>query len=105
MKVDIQAKVDLFQKIMPLVMDYLAANSPDNALSADDIIDFHALSIAAVLENDTNLTTPQQLRKGSEVAAKHIATWVRLLRLDHQARGASLMAVTMGAVATGDTTQ
>lgn len=40
MKVDDQAKIDLFQEIMPIVMQYLAANSPDQALIADDIIDF-----------------------------------------------------------------
>ena len=44
---------------MPIVMQYLAANSPDGALVADDIIDFFALSIASVIQNDTNLTTPQ----------------------------------------------
>jgi len=48
MKVDDQAKIDLFQVIAPIVMQYLAANSPDRALIADDIIDFFALSIAAL---------------------------------------------------------
>ena len=57
MKVDDQAKIDLFQEIMPIVMQYLAANSADDALIADDIIDFFALSIASVIQNDTNLTT------------------------------------------------
>ncbi|MEG8055620.1 hypothetical protein QP150_01415 [Sphingomonas sp. 22L2VL55-3] len=57
MKVDDQAKIDLFQVIAPIVMQYLAANSPDRALIADDIIDFFALSIAAVIENDTDLST------------------------------------------------
>jgi len=57
MKVHDQAKIDLFQEIMPIVMQYLAANSADDALIADDIIDFFALSIASVIQNDTNLTT------------------------------------------------
>ncbi|WP_156348834.1 hypothetical protein [Sphingomonas sp. Leaf230] len=105
MKVDDQAKIDLFQEIMPIVMQYLAANSPDRELIADDIIDFYALSIASVIENDTDLTTPQQQRKGVEAAAKHISHWVRLLKLDHEARGASLLAMTIGAVATDETEQ
>lgn len=46
MKVDDQAKIDLFQEIMPIVMQYLAANSANQELIADDIIDFFALSIA-----------------------------------------------------------
>ncbi|MCK8458553.1 hypothetical protein [Sphingomonas faeni] len=66
MKVDDQAKIDLFQEIMPIVIKYLAANSADQELIADDIIDFFALSIASVIQNDTNLTTPQQQRKGVE---------------------------------------
>jgi len=35
MQVDDQAKIDLFQVIAPIVMQYLAANSPDRALIAD----------------------------------------------------------------------
>jgi hypothetical protein len=105
MKVEDQAKIDLFQEIMPIVMQYLAANSPDEALVADDIIDFFALSIASVIQNDMNLTTPQLQRKGIEAAGKHIAHWVRLLKLEHESRGASLLAMTIGAVASDDTKQ
>jgi hypothetical protein len=105
MKVHDQAKIDLFQEIMPIVMQYLAANSADDALIADDIIDFFALSIASVIQNDTNLTTPQLQRKGVEAAGKHIAHWVRLLKLDHEHRGASLLAMTIGAVASDETKQ
>ena len=71
MKVDDQAKIDLFQEIMPTMMQYLAANSPDETLIADDIIDFFALSIASVIQNDTKLTTPRLQRKGVEAASKH----------------------------------
>jgi hypothetical protein len=105
MKVDDQAKIDLFQEIMPIVMQYLAANSADGALIADDIIDFFALSIASVIQNDTNLATPQLQRKGVDAAGKHIAHWVRLLKLDNEQRGASLLAMTMGAVASDETQQ
>ncbi len=105
MNVDDQAKIDLFQEIMPIVMQYLAANSPDEALVADDIIDFFTLSIASVIQNDANLTTPQLQRKGVEAAGKHIAHWVRLLKLDHEQRGASLLAMTMGMVVSGATRQ
>jgi len=105
MKVDDQAKIDLFQEIMPIVMQYLAANSPDQALIADDIIDFYALSIASVIQNDTSLTSAQLRRKDVDAAGKHIAHWVRLLKLDHEQRGASLLAMTMGAVASEETKQ
>lgn len=105
LKVDDQAKIDLFQEIMPIVMQYLAANSPDQALIADDIIDFFALSIASIIQNDTDLTTPQLQRKGVEAAGKHISHWVRLLELDQTQRGASLLAMTIGAVASDETRQ
>ncbi len=105
MKVDDQAKIDLFQEIMPIVMQYLAANSADKALIADDIIDFFALSIASVIQNDTNLANPLLQRRGVEAAGKHITHWVRLLKLDHEQRGASLLAMTMGAVAADATRQ
>jgi len=105
MKVDDQAKIDLFQEIMPIVMQYLAANSPDEGLVADDIIDFFALSIASVIQNDTDLATPQLQRRGVEAAGKHIAHWVRLLKLDNHTRGASLLAMTMGAAVSGEAKQ
>jgi hypothetical protein len=47
--VEHEAKIDLFQEVMPIVMQYLAANSADEVLIADDIIDFFALSIASVI--------------------------------------------------------
>ena len=105
MKVDDQAKIDLFREIMPIVIQYLAANSANQELIADDIIDFFALSIASVTQNDTNLTTPQLQRKGVDAAGKHIAHWVGLLKFDHEQRGASLLAMTMGAVASDETRQ
>ena len=75
MTVDDQAKIDLFQEIMPIVMQYLAAKSADQELVAGDIIDFFffALSIASVIQNDTNLTIPQLKRKRVESAGKHIS--------------------------------
>ena len=103
MKVDDQAKIDLFQEIMPIVMQYLAANSADQELIADDIIDFFALSIASVIQNDTNLTTTEMQHHVVEAAGKHIVHWVRLLTLDQEQRGASLLAMTMGAVASDET--
>ena len=105
MKVDDQAKIDLFQEIMPIVMQYLAANSADQELIADDIIDFFALSIASVIQNDTNLTTTLMQHQAVEAAGKHIVHWVRLLTLDQEQRGASLLAMTMGAVPSDETQQ
>lgn len=103
MKVEDQAKIDLFQEIMPVVMQYLAANSANQELIADDIVDFFALSIASVIQNDTNLTTPRLQSKGVEAVGKHIAHWVERLKLDQEQRGASLLAMTIGAVASDDT--
>ena len=99
MKVADQAKIDLFQEFMPGVVQYLAANSPRQALTADDIIDFFSLSIATVIQNDDNLRTEQQQQECIKAAGKHIAHWVQLLSLEHELRGVSLLAMTIGAVA------
>jgi hypothetical protein len=100
MKVSDQDKVTLYQEVMPSVMQYLAEHSGGHELSGDDLIDFLAMAIASVLDNDTYLTTPQDLRKGAEAAAKHIARWTRVLR-EHRVQGMSLLAATVGGPSTG----
>jgi hypothetical protein len=102
MKVADDEKVLLYREAMPALMQHIAALAPDGELSADDLVDFFAMSIASILDNDSHLKTPQDLRKGAEVATKHIIRWTRWLREVQAETGISLLATTIGARASGE---
>jgi hypothetical protein len=74
-----EVKVDLLGQSMPQIIGALNSCSVGE-LGADDIIDFLALCMAAMLDNDSQLVTPRDLRLGSEVVAKRIEHRARELR-------------------------
>lgn len=77
--------------IMPLVFDTLQSYNPGKEISADDIIDFHALCIAAILENDTHITTPKQTKDALLTVTTFVKRWVRTLRGLRDPDGASFL--------------
>lgn len=91
MKVPAAAKLDAMQEILLPVLDMLGKNAEDGDLTADDIIDFFAIGIAAVIDNDTNLTTPGDLRKAAQVATKMIEGRVKELRALQAQEGQSFL--------------
>ena len=73
-------KMGACASILPLVMDTLQSYHPDVELSADDIVDFHALCIASILENDTHIATPRDTRLAIETVSTFVKRWARSLR-------------------------
>jgi hypothetical protein len=73
-------KMGACASILPIVMDTLQSYHRDVELSADDIVDFHALCIAALLENDTDITTPRDTRMAIETVSSYVKRWARSLR-------------------------
>ena len=65
-------------------------------MTADDIMDFFAIAIAALLDNDSNLTTPRHLlRIGAETAAKHIERRAKKFRAMQGQAGISWFSLAM----------
>lgn len=73
-------------------------------VTADDIVDYLAMAIATVIENDSNLTTPRHVRLAVETTAKRITARVRDIREYREMHGQSLSSSILGnAVAAGAT--
>ena len=102
LNVTIDQKVEIMHVMFDPIMGALGAMSSGNDVSADDIIDFFALGIAMVLDNDTNLKTPQLLRLGAITATKMIDTRARQLRESRDESGMSLLAIILEETARGD---
>lgn len=66
--------------IMPLVLDTLQSYQRETELSGDDVVDFFALCIASVLENDTHIANGAQMQLGVVTVMDHVQRWTLALR-------------------------
>jgi 20S proteasome alpha/beta subunit len=94
MTVPADAKLQLLGSTMGLIMDSLASHTPGE-LTADDILDFFAIGMAAVIDNDTHLTTPRDVRIASETAGKRVEQWTKELRKLQVEAGESFLSLAM----------
>ncbi len=102
LNVTIDQKVEIMHVMFDPIMGALGAMSPENQVSADDLIDFFALGIAMILDNDTNLKTQQHIRLGAITATKMIDTRAKQLRESRDETGMSLLAIILEETARGD---
>lgn len=73
-------KMGACASLMPLVMDTLQSYHRDKELSGDDLIDFYALCIASVLDNDTHIANGAQMQLGMVTVMEHLQRWTLSLR-------------------------
>ncbi len=93
--VSVEEKLSILSSVMNPVAEALAVASDGNALSADDLIDFFALALAAVIDNDSHLTTPGHLRHAVDAVSKRLGERVKLLRQHQDEAGTSVLAEMM----------
>ena len=93
MNVPVEVKLAALQEIMKLVLDTLGGCAEGGDLTADDIIDFFAIGIASVIDNDTHLTTPSDLRKAAQVVTKTVEGRVKELRALQEQVGSSFLSL------------
>lgn len=98
MKIETEQKATVLNWLLELIMDSLAKqlDDEDDELTGDDLLDFFALGIAAIIDNDTLLTTPRDRRLAVETARKHIERNVKELRTAHDESGVSLLSLILG---------
>lgn len=82
--VDDDAKKAIAAHMVPGVMQALRDVSVDQVATADDILDVLAFCIAAVLENDTHITTPKHTKQAMETIETFVKRRARQLRDDRQ---------------------
>jgi len=95
MKVPIDYKMQMMLTMMPTVFDALAGGAEDGDVTADDVVDFFAMSVAAIIDNDTRLKTPRDLRMGAETVAKRMEGWAKEFRKGQDETGVSWLTVAM----------
>lgn len=95
MNVPTEYKSTMLTSFVPAVCHTLVAGAENGDATADDIIDFFAMAIASVLDNDSHLTSPRHLRIAAETAAKHIERRAREFRAMQTAMGTSWFELAM----------
>jgi len=85
MAVGIDAKVRLLAQLIDPLLAGLDAAAEMEEASGDDLFDFFALAMAALIDHDTRLVTAAELRFGVEGAGQRIGRHLAALR-DVQAR-------------------
>lgn len=78
-----QELMGAFSVIYPLIYSVLQSYHPETPFTGDDLLSFFGLCSAAVIDNDSLLTTPRQVRLGAETAAVHSVQWAQRLRAMH----------------------
>ncbi len=89
--VSIEDKLTVLQAHIGPILDELGTMAEGNELTADDIVEFFAMGIAAVIDNDTNFKTPRDLRKAADSTAIVIERRARDFRALSEATGVSAL--------------
>jgi hypothetical protein len=83
-------KLELVRKLVVQTADGLAEKAPDGQLTADDMVDVWAMTLGALVANDSNLKTPRDFRLASETIAGRINKHAKEFRnLQDEEGGAS----------------
>ncbi|CAM3236017.1 hypothetical protein SPAN111604_12360 [Sphingomonas antarctica] len=92
LSIDDDVKIRTLQIIMGTVEREFraAAGRPPKA---DDVMDFYALAIGALLDADTRLHTEEDFHLGALTAANHIKSRAIQMRASHDAHGRSFYEV------------
>jgi hypothetical protein len=78
--VPLKAKADIMKAMWLPVMDALGGSANGGEITGDDLLEFFALGMAMVLDNDTNIVTPRDVRLSQEAAKSHVMRWMKVLR-------------------------
>ena len=84
--VSLQSKTEIMRSLYHPLMSALAGAVGGNDLTGDDLLEFFALGMAMVIDNDTHIVTPSAKREAAETCKSHIMRWQQLLG-DIQKRG------------------
>lgn len=77
--VSLKSKTDIMRELWLPLMGELSEASDGHDYTADDLLEFFALGMAMVLDNDTHIITPRDQRLALDTAKSHVTRWVRLL--------------------------
>jgi hypothetical protein len=93
MNVTTEYKTQVLGMLYPQLFEALAGGAEDGNVTADDIMDFFGLGIAAVLDNDSHLKTESQLQHGVLTAALRIEQRTKEFRTMQNQAGVSWLSL------------
>ena len=93
MNVKTDYKVQVLGMLYPQLFSALAAGAEDGDVTADDIIDFFGMGIAAILDNDSYLKTLRDLQHGATTAALRIEQRAKEFRAMQDQAGISWLSL------------
>ena len=80
--VSTEDKLNVLQAHIGPMMNELGALAKDRQLTADDVVELFAMGIAAIHDNDSELTAPRHFRLAGEAAGKIVEQAVYVV-FDH----------------------
>lgn len=90
-----QELIGTYAGVMPIVMEMLQSFHPETPVTHDDVDSFFGLCVGALIDHDSRLTTPRDMRLGSETAGARATVWVKRFREMHGTDGSSFLAYAM----------
>lgn len=75
-----QELMGTYSEFMPVVMDMLQSFHPAKPITGEDLYSFFGLCVGALIDNDSHLTTPGNIRLGAETSAVHAIGWAKRFR-------------------------
>jgi hypothetical protein len=75
-----QELMGTYSEFMPVVMDMLQSFHAAMPITGDDLYSFFGLCVGALIDNDSHLTTPRDIRLGAETSAVHAIGWAKRFR-------------------------
>ncbi|MDO7841755.1 hypothetical protein [Sphingomonas immobilis] len=75
-----QELMGTYSEFMPVVMDMLQSFHPETPITGDDLYSFFGLCVGALIDNDSHITTPRDIRLGAETSAVHAVGWAKRFR-------------------------
>jgi hypothetical protein len=92
MEITLENKIELLREVVDPILAGMAGFLSNGRLDAEDVVDFFALAVAAVMDHNDRLVTPQQRRLAGEFAAKRVQDHLRTLKGYREETGGGLLA-------------
>ena len=93
MDVPTDYKLRTLGAMMPAVYGTLAGGTANGEMNADDVVDFFVMAVAAILDNDSDIRTPRDIRQCGEMVGKRTERWTKLFREMQGEAGVSWLSV------------
>lgn len=90
-----QELMGTYSEVMPIVMEMLESFHPETPVTGDDLDSFFSLCVGALIDHDSRLATPRDIRLGGETAGARAIVWAKRFREMRGSDGRSFLTYVM----------